>query len=99
MKHIVLTKEQAEVVLGTNEQISVRDPDGRTIANLNPLDAFEIEVIERWKRERGQPRPPGIPSSVVMARLSRLEEIRAAEGMDEAKMIDLLRRMQAGEQV
>lgn len=99
MKHITLTDEQAQAVLGANEQVEVRDPQGRTIAHIRRLDAFEIEVIERWKRERGKPRPPGIPSGVVMARLRRLEEIRAAEGMDEAKMLDLLRRMQAGEQV
>jgi hypothetical protein len=40
---------------------------------------------------------PLIPSEQVQAQLRRLEEIRQNEGLDEGKMLDLIRRMQAGE--
>jgi hypothetical protein len=69
------------------------------VASIRRFSAVEREVIERHKRRQGLPKEPGIPSAVVRAHLLRLEEIRQKEGMDEAKMKDLLRRMRAGEEV
>jgi hypothetical protein len=98
MKHIVLTAEQAQVVLQAAEPVEVRDEQGRTVAHLNPLRPEDIEAIEQWKRSRGVG-GPRVPSDQVQAHLQRLGEIRHQEGMDEAKMLDLLRRLRAGEQV
>jgi hypothetical protein len=98
MKHIVLTSEQARVLSEAGSPVEVRDADGRTVAHLTPLDPADVEAIERFRRTRtvGEPR---VPSAQVQAHLRRLEEIRQQEGMDEAKMLDLLKRMRAGEPV
>jgi antitoxin (DNA-binding transcriptional repressor) of toxin-antitoxin stability system len=98
MQHIILTTEQARVVLGAGEPIEVRDEQGRTVAHLAPLDPADIEAIQRSKQVRGAG-GPRVPSDQVQAHLRRLGEIRQHEGMDEAKMLDLLRRLRAGEQV
>jgi hypothetical protein len=99
MAEIILTEEQARILQQAGAPLSVRNPQGQLVATLKPLDPQEVEAVERWKRTRGAPRGRSIPSSEVQAHLRRLEEIRQSEGLDEAKMRDLLRRMQAGEQV
>jgi hypothetical protein len=98
LKHITLTPEQARVIQETTHFVEVRDEQGKTVGNLTLLTPEDYEAIEHYKRTRGHNRP-GIPSAQVQAHLRRLEEIRRDEGMDEAKMLDLLARMQAGEQV
>jgi antitoxin (DNA-binding transcriptional repressor) of toxin-antitoxin stability system len=98
MKHIVLTAEQARIVLKAGEPVEVRDEQGRTVAHLNPLQPEDIEAIEQSKRSRGMG-GPRVPSEQVQTHLRRLGELRQGEGMDERKMLDLLRRMRAGEQV
>jgi hypothetical protein len=98
MSHIVLTDEQLQIVSTAGAVVAVRDGQGRTIAHLTPLATADIEAIERWKK-RGASTGPVIPSAQVQAHLRRLAEIRQSEGLDEAKMLELLRRMQAGEQV
>lgn len=67
-------------------------------SQLTSLDAIDLAAIERRRRRGGQTGPT-IPGEQVQSHLRRLEEIRQSEGLDEAKMLDLLRRMQAGEQV
>jgi hypothetical protein len=42
---------------------------------------------------------PRVPSQEVQAHLRRLAEIRQTQKMDETKMLDLLHRLRAGEQV
>jgi antitoxin (DNA-binding transcriptional repressor) of toxin-antitoxin stability system len=98
MPHIVLTNEQASVVLAASEPVEVRDQHGRTVARLSPLDPADTEAIEQSKRSRGTGGPL-VPSDEVQAHMRRLAEIRRSEGLDEAKMLDLLRRLRAGEQV
>jgi hypothetical protein len=98
MKHIVLTSEQARVVLQAGGPLEVRDEQGRTVAHLSPLLPHDIEAIEQSKRTRGVG-GPRVPSEQVQAHLRRLGEIRQSEGLDEPKMLDLLRRLRAGEQV
>jgi hypothetical protein len=98
MKHIVLTAEQFEILGEVGTAVEVRDNQGRPVGRLTPLTPAELEAIERWKSRRGN-QGPGIPSAQVQAHLQRLDEIRRSEGLDEEKMLDLLRRMQAGEQV
>jgi hypothetical protein len=99
MSHIVLTQEQVQVVTQASESVEVRDPEGRTLAFLTVLSPLDAEVIRLHKQRRHLPQQPGIPAAQVQAHFRRLEEIRQAEGMDRAKMHELLRRMQAGEQV
>lgn len=113
MNHIVLNNQQAQVVLQANQPlegteqgtslarspappIEVRDEQGRTIGHLVPLSPEDIEAIAQSKRTRaaGGRR---IPSAEVQSHLKRLEAIRATEGLDEPKMLELLRRMRAGE--
>jgi antitoxin (DNA-binding transcriptional repressor) of toxin-antitoxin stability system len=98
MKHIVLTAEQSQIIAEAGAAVEVRDARGCTIARLTPLTPDEMAMIERWKN-RSDRSGPSIPSAEVQAHLRRLTEIRESEGMDEEKMLDLLRRMQAGEQV
>ena len=98
MKHITLTPEQALVLQETTQFDEVRDEQGKTLGNLTLLTAQDRADIEQSKRVRALGKP-GIPSEQVQAHFRRLEEIRSQEGMDEAKMLDLLHRMQAGEQV
>ena len=98
MKHITLTPEQALVLQETTQFVEVRDEQGKTLGNLTLLTAQDRADIEQSKRVRALGKP-GIPSEQVQAHFRRLEEIRSQEGMDEAKMLDLLHRMQAGEQV
>jgi hypothetical protein len=97
MPHIILTAEQARIALGAGEPVEVRDEQGRTVAHLNPLHPADVEAIEQSKRSRsagGQ----RVPSDQVQAHLQRLGEVRQRGAMDEATMLDLLRRMRAGEQ-
>ena len=96
MKHIVLTAEQVRVALEAAAPVEVRDEQGRTVAHLTPLHPADIEAIEQSKRSRGTG-GPRVSSDQVQAHLRRLAEIREREGMDEAKMLDQLQRMRAGE--
>jgi hypothetical protein len=98
MKHIVLTAEQAQVVLGADEPVEVRDPGGRIVAQLAPMSPADIDAVEQSRRHRGTG-GPRVASAEVQAHLQRLAEIRQASGLDEATMLDLLRRMRAGEKV
>jgi hypothetical protein len=98
MPHIVLTEEQARILAEANGAVDVRGPDGQPVASLSLFTPQDIEALERHRRNRDK-REPGIPMTRVFAHLRRLEEIRQAEGMDEAKMKELLRRMRAGEEV
>jgi len=98
MPHLVLTEEQLKVIAGTVAPIEVRDEQGRPVALLTPFDAIDRAAIERHRSRREQTGPT-IPSEQVQAHLRRLDEIRQSEGLDEAKMLALLQRMQAGQQV
>ena len=62
------------------------------------LDPADIEAVEQSKRHRGAG-GPRVPADQVEVHMRRLGEIRQTADMDEATMLDLLRRMRAGEQV
>jgi hypothetical protein len=98
MSHLILTSEQAQAVLQAGAPMEVRDEQGRTLAHLTPLEPGDIEAIAQAKRALAAGGRP-IPGSQVQAFLQRLAHIRRTEGLDEAKMRDLLRRLQAGERV
>ncbi len=96
MPQIVLNADQARLFQTAGEPIELRDEEGRLLTRILPpaLEAIVAEV----KRRRGSDRPSS-PASEVEKRLQRLAEIDAQEPLDEARALDLLRRMRAGEQV
>jgi hypothetical protein len=98
MPQIILTDEQARILREANETVEVCDPLGRILSFLQPMDSLDAEAVARHRSRRNQPRET-VPAANVQAHMRRLEEIRDAEGMDEATMRDLLGRMRAGEEV
>jgi hypothetical protein len=96
MQQITLTPEQSSIVRGATSTVEVLDENGLKVAHLTVLSPEDLEAIERFRKTRGK-NGQGVPGAQVHARLKRLEEIRQIEGMDEAKMLDLLRRMRTGE--
>jgi hypothetical protein len=96
MPHLDLTPEQMQIVEQRTSAVEVRTPSGKVLARILP--PAEEELVARILARRGQ-RGESYPAEVVEARLQRLQEIREREGMDEAKMWDLRRRMRAGEKV
>jgi hypothetical protein len=98
MPQIVLTEEQARVVAASTESVEVIDPDGRIVSFLTPLDPRLAETIKECQRRHASSEPR-IPSEQVQAHLRKLEEIRQCEGLDRDKMLELLRRLRAGEEV
>ena len=98
IQQIILTSEQARIVQEAKEAVEVRDPLGRILSFLQPMDSLDVEAVYRHRSTRNQPRLT-VPAAKVQAHMRRLEEIRQTEGMNKAKMDDLLKRMQAGEEV
>ena len=98
MSQIVLTPEQMSVVAQAKEPIAVLDDKGRELTRIDHLSPADRKAVEQYKRNRAL-NVPSRPAAQVMAMMRRLEEIRQSEGMDEAKMHDLIRRMRAGEEV
>jgi len=98
MPHIVLTEDQARVVAESTASVDVFDPQGRIVSFLKPLEPALAETILECKRRLASP-DPRIPSAQVQAHLRVLEGIRQREGMDRDKMLELLRRLRAGEAV
>ena len=97
MKHLVLTTEQVRIVREASQSVEVRDEQGRIVGSFTPLHPGDLEAIEQSNRSRGA--GPRVPSAQVQEHLGRLEEIRQREGMDEPRMLELLRRLRAGEQL
>src|SRR5215213_6220580 len=98
MPQIVLTEEQARVVSEAVEGVEVFDAAGRFIAFFKPCDAELASHIAIAKSRLGQ-NGSRVPSAQVRAHLQKLEEISQRENLDEDKVLDLLRRTRAGEEV
>jgi hypothetical protein len=98
MSHIVLTEEQVQVLAQAGGPVEARDSQGRILARLMPFDTAEAELIARSRQSQagGGAR---VSSHQVRAHLRRLEEISGGQELDEAQLLDLLRRMRAGEEV
>lgn len=96
MVHIVLNADQARVLALAVTTVEIRDETGRVLGQV-PAPT-EAQIIERIKRDRSSD-IARYPAEQVQGRLRRLEEIRQQEGMDQAKMHELLGRMRAGEEV
>jgi hypothetical protein len=98
MSHIVLSEDQTRVLAEATGSVEVRDNQGQLLAFLTPLGPDLAATILECKQRHAAP-GPRIPSEQVQAHLRRLEEIRQREGLDRERMLDLLRRMRAGEEV
>lgn len=98
MTPMILTEEQSRLIAQIAEPIEVRDGQGRFLGVFSPVSPADAEALAQVRKARavGGPR---IPSAQVQAHLRRLNEIRQTEPLDEARMLELLRRMQAGEDV
>jgi hypothetical protein len=100
MQRIQLTEEQSRILAEANgENVEVYDANGQLVSFMKWFEPMDAEEVARYLRRRGLPKQPTIPAAQVQAHLQKLEEIRQREGMDEAKMRDLLRRLRAGEEV
>lgn len=97
MQRIVLTEEEAHVLAESKGQVEVYDAQGRLMCFMDWLGTPLEDIIAECKRRQALGER-GIPSAQGQAHLRKLEEIRQREGMDEAKMRELLRRMRAGEE-
>jgi len=98
MPHIVLTEDQARVVATATESVEVIDPQGRVVNFLTPLDPVLAETIRECKRRLASSEPR-VPSDQVCAHLRRLDEIRRRGGLDRDRMLELLRRLRAGDEI
>jgi hypothetical protein len=96
MPHIVLTEEQAAILSQAKGPVEVRDTEGRPLASITVLTPEDREAIERHRNRPGTPQP-GIPSEAVQAMLRKMHELERSEGVDEAKVKELVRRTRAGE--
>lgn len=101
MQRIQLTEEQSRILAEAKEgeSIEVYDAQGQLVSFLKRFHSEDALAVAQYLRRRGLPKQPGIPSAQVQAHLRKLEEIRQREGMDEAKMRDILRRLRAGDEV
>jgi hypothetical protein len=98
MPHIVLTEEQVRILEQAAGPVEVRDTQGRPIAQATRFSPEDVEMIIRSRANQaaGGRR---IPSAEVQAHLRKLEEIASREELDEARVLDILRRLRAGEEV
>jgi hypothetical protein len=98
MTPMILTEEQERLIAQVAEPVEVHDARGRFRGVFSPVSSADADAIAQVQKARaaGGPR---IPSSQVQAHLRRLNEIRQTKPMDEARMLELLQRMQAGKEV
>jgi hypothetical protein len=98
MAHIILTLEQVQALQSASGPLEVRDEQGRPVGRLTALTPIELDMIERARQMRtaGGHR---VSTAQLLGYLDRLGQIRDAEGLDEPKMLELLGRLRAGEQV
>jgi hypothetical protein len=95
MPQIVLTDEQARVLLAATEPVELRDERGTLLARISP--PVEEVIVEARQRQAAEQRR--VPAAQVQALLARLAEMRKQEEMDETKLHQLLARFRAGEQI
>jgi hypothetical protein len=98
MPHIILTEEQVQILAQAGGPVEARDAQGRALACLTPFGPVEAELIARSKQSQAAG-GPCIPSTQVQAHLQKLQEISGGEELDEARLLELLRRLRAGEGV
>lgn len=91
MPDVILTDEQAKIVTGTFDTVTVRDPSGRVLGHIEPK--LTPEQIAELKRRAASP-GPWYTGAQVQARLRALqEEWDRTGGFDEAYMREYLKRL------
>jgi hypothetical protein len=91
MPQIILTDEQVNLLTKAQGPVDVVDGQGRPVTSMRVLDAFDVQALERYRRNRDNPQP-GIPSERVQTFFRKLHAIADREGIDETKVKELLRR-------
>jgi len=95
MQDVVLTEEQSRIVAGALGPITVRDPRGNVVGQLEPK--LTPEMIAELKR-RAQSPGPRYTGEQVQARLRALqEEWDRTGGFDEKYMRAYLDRLNASD--
>lgn len=97
MADVTLTEEQARVWREAGEVVTVRGPDGRPMAAVDPVEAeLMAKVFERRERRRTDPRP-GIPGPLFHASFAALqaESERVGGFADVASVREFLDRFRA----
>ena len=93
MSEIILTEEQATLFRQARERLIFRDPSGRMLGVIDPVDA---EVIAKFMQRANKPKEPGIPGHKVQAHLQALQvEWDRLGGFDEAYMKEFLAKLRA----
>ena len=93
MSLIVLSDEQARVLMQADGPVELRDERGHLLASVPVWSQDEIAEARR----RLASDQKGWSSEKVQKFLARLEEIRKQEGMDEGKLREVMARFRAGE--
>lgn len=95
MPNVILTPEQAKIVLQALGPVTVRDPGGQVLGHIEP--ELAPETIAELKR-RACSSGPFYTGEQVQARLLALqEEWDRTGGFDDAYMQDLLARLDAAD--
>jgi hypothetical protein len=90
MSEIVLTEEQARVVMQAAERVNVRDPHGDVIAVIDPLD---VAALRTYREHRQNPRK-SIPAAKVREHMRALEaEWERTGGFDAAYAREFMARL------
>jgi hypothetical protein len=92
MVDLVLTEEQAKIVAQANGRVTIRDPQGKWLANIDPQEvAMVAEALSR--RGKGE---NGIPGHKVQEHLRALQaEWDRLGGFDEQYMHAFLEKLRA----
>ena len=96
MAEIVLTEEQARVWRETGSTVTVRGPDGRAMAAVDPVEAeFLAKMLDRRERRWTDPRPD-IPGPLFHASFAALQaEWERVGGFDAAHARQFVDRFRA----
>ena len=97
MPQIVLTPEQMRIVSLGEGPVDVVDPDGRPLANMRLHSAESLEVLTHWKRSGPLPPKRGMSGAKVLEFLNRLNEFAEQGRVEEATVMEILRRMREEE--
>ena len=57
MSQIILSDQQADVVIHATERVQVTDPSGKLLGYLTVLSSEEAEIIAECKRRLAEPGP------------------------------------------
>ena len=94
MPEIMLTEEQAQVVLQAGEGVSVRDPKGDVLAVIDPLD---VAALRNFREQRDQP-VHLVSSAKVREHMQALEaEWDRTGGFDASYALEFLARLREQE--